>query len=354
VGEIRLDDETGEWRLVAPERAGRPSDRWSASRPCPFCPGNEAMTPPEVLRVPAEGERWRVRVFPNRYPLARPAEAGPETSTAVPSAAGPTPSAAAPAEAAPSRPGPGLPASFPATGRHEVLVESPRHDWDLRHASVSEVSEILVTARARCRVLAGGNPAAVVVFRNHRPAAGTSLRHPHSQIIALDHAPPGLVRRWRRARDHYAHAGRPLHCDIAGRERTAGSRIVHDDGDLLVFQPYAPAVPYELCILPGDAAPDLAAAADATLASVAALLPRVLAALSAVLANPAYNLVVHGGPADVAGTAAWFQWHLRVQPRLTTPGGLELATGLTVTPASPEDTAPILRRALAARPALAR
>ena len=80
--------------------------------------------------------------------------------------------------------------------------------------------------------------------------------------------------------------------------------------------------------------------------AVASALPPVLAAIGAVLHDPAYNVVVHGGPANSAEAHRWYQWHLSVHPRVTTPGGLELATGLAVNPTAPEETAPILRQAL--------
>jgi UDPglucose--hexose-1-phosphate uridylyltransferase len=340
VGEIRIEPQTGEWRIVAPERAGRPIDR-TRPRPagddgaaahrgatdraadCPFCPGNEAQTPPEILRVPTGGPAWRVRVVPNKYSITSP----------------PTGPAGTPSTG---------PAGTPFTGDHEVVIESPEHDWDLRFASPEEAAEILFALRARCRVLADRGRAAVIAFRNHGAAAGTSLHHPHSQLVGLDHAPPGLVNRWQRARDHRARTGHRLQDDIAAAERADGSRVVADTGEVLVFQPAAAGYPHETTLFPLDAGADLAGAPDRALTAVAAILPRTLAALAAVLDDPAYNLMVHAGPAGDAGAAGWFGWQLSICPRVTTLGGLELATGLTVNPTAPEHTAPVLRQAIAA------
>jgi UDPglucose--hexose-1-phosphate uridylyltransferase len=328
MSEIRLDDETGGWRLLVPERAGRPEDRWGTHHPCPFCPGNEAMTPLQVLRVPAGEGDWRVRVVPNMYPLA-----GPALHPHVPTA---------------RHPGWVDRHSFPYTGSHEVLVESPQHTWRLEQASAAETTEIFFTLRERCRALARHDPAAVVVFRNHREAAGTSQRHPHSQIVALDHAPPGVTQRWDRARLHYGQTGRCLHEHIAERERAVGSRVIHDADAALVFQPHAATTSYEMCILPDEPAADLAGASDNALAAVAELVPRAVGALGRMIADAAYNLVVHSGPVGVTDASVWFRWHVSVQPRLTVPGGFELATGLTVAPSLPEHTAPLLRQAFAA------
>src|SRR5262245_34963112 len=116
--ETRVDTETGDWNVVAPGRAGRPVDRpgrladptRDAPAPCPFCWGNEAMTPPEVLRVPADAREWRIRVVPNKYPATGDRDEKPLTPNAL-----------------------------PFTGRHEVVIESGRHDWDLRSGSTDEV-----------------------------------------------------------------------------------------------------------------------------------------------------------------------------------------------------------------------
>jgi UDPglucose--hexose-1-phosphate uridylyltransferase len=316
--EYRIDPETGGWYIVAPERAARPTDEPGAPHgPCPFDPGNEAMTPPEVLRVPAEASRpWRVRVVPNRYAVVSPGETSDGTRWPA------------------------------ATGRHEVVIESPEHDGDLRFAGFEQTLEVLRAIRVRCRALAARRPAAIVVFRNHGAAAGTSLRHPHSQIVALDQAPPGLAERWQRARGFFAQTGVRLHDDLAARERADGVRVVSDADGLLICQPRAAGVSHQTVLLPRDCSADLAGASDEALAAVARMLPRVAAGLAAVRDDPAYNLVVHAGPAGDAGAGDWYQWHLGFYPRVSRRAGLEIATGLGVNPTVPEQTAPLLRAAL--------
>ncbi len=315
--EYRIDPETGDWHVVAPQRTARPTDQTAATAGvCPFCPGNEAMTPPEVLRIPAAADRpWRVRVVPNAYAIVSPA-----------------------------RPDDGERA---ATGRHEVVIESPNHDGDLRFADATQAGEVLHAMRERCRAMTAEGRAAIVVFRNHGVAAGTSLRHPHSQIVALDRVPPGLARRWTRARDHFDRTGRVLHDDLAAAERTAGGRVVADADGVFVYQPWAGGVSHETVLLPVDVSAGLAGASDEALAAVAGILPRIAAALAAVRDDPAYNLVVHAGPAGDPDASRWYRWHIGLYPRVSRRAGLELATGLGVDPTLPEQTAPLLRTALA-------
>jgi UDPglucose--hexose-1-phosphate uridylyltransferase len=279
------------------------------------------MTPPEVLRLPAGTDTWQVRVVPNLYALV--ATDG-EVRDPVPE-----------------------PATSPFTGQHEVVVESDRHDWDLRSGCPDEVATVLFAMRERCRALAERKPAAISVFRNYGARAGASLSHPHTQIVALDQSPPGLVRRWRRAREHFEQAGLCLHDDVAAAERRRATRVVSDADGVLVFQPHAAAVPHQTVLLPSDRSADLAGASDHAVTAMARTMPRVLAGLASVLDDPAYNLVVHAGPTNVPTAHDWYRWHVSVYPRVTTPGGLEIATGVAVNPTRPEDTAPVLRRALA-------
>jgi len=327
--EYRVDPETGDWNVVAPERAARPVDRTpgDAAR-CPFCPGHEDLTPPEVARFPADGP-WQVRVVPNRYAIVTPA--GPDGAASRWTDRGGD--------------------VRPATGRHEVVVESPQHDGDLRFATTAQAAAVLRVLRDRCRALAADRPAAIVVFRNHGVAAGTSLRHPHSQIISLDQVPPGLQRRWDRTRVHFARTGRRLHDDLAAAERADRVRVVSDAGGLLVYQPKASAVGHQTVLLPDDDAAGLDAASDPALDAVAAMLPRVAGALAEVRDDPAYNLVVHAGPVTDPAAHRWYRWYITLYPRVGRRAGLELATGLGVNPAVPEQTAPALRAALGRVPA---
>ena len=59
------------WVIISPQRINRPHKRGEKFI-CPFCPGNEAMTTEEVMRV-GKGEPnkpgWEIRVIPNKYPI---------------------------------------------------------------------------------------------------------------------------------------------------------------------------------------------------------------------------------------------------------------------------------------------
>lgn len=327
MAELRRDAFTGQWVAVAPERSQRPHQPpHGPVRTCPFCPGNEAHTPPELFRVPDSGP-WSLRVVPNRFGVVT--EDAPE----------------------PARPPTWIGTAAAARGRHEVIIESPRHEWDPATATVAELTGVVAAYAQRCTA-ASTEATAVVLFRNRGAAAGTSLSHPHAQLVGLPVPTPRLQARWRLARRHAEEHGHQLHADLLEAELAAGQRVVLTDSHVTVFVPFAATAPYQVSLLPHQPAESLGAADDETVAAVASALRRVLAALDSVAHHPAYNLVVHNAPCHTT-RADWFRWSLDVIPRTTSFGGLELGTGLAVTDVVPEVAASRLRAVVAEQPRLA-
>ena len=71
---MRKDIFSGEWVIFASNRKDKPyaykhrhSVEENSDIKCPFCPGNENMTPPTILSFPDDG-KWEIRVFNNIYP----------------------------------------------------------------------------------------------------------------------------------------------------------------------------------------------------------------------------------------------------------------------------------------------
>ena len=322
MGELRQDPSTLGWVLIAPQRRDRPAPeiRPAGSSPegeCPFCPGHEAMTPPELWRQPAEGP-WRVRVFPNRYPML-----GSAPSAALGGLAEPWP-------------------VRPAEGSQEVIVESPEHDWDLVRGGVDGVLRVLQCYRHRFRALQTAGAKAAIIFRNHGAAAGTSLSHPHSQVAGMASVPAPLAWRSEVARQHFQATGRPLYEDIVEAELAHGRRVVAAPAGAVAFEPFAPGNPFETWIVPRSAAPDFGEAGDSDLEPVGATLLAVLTGLRSLFGDFPYNLVLSTPPFDAPSRAA-LGWHLRIVPRLAVPGGFELETGMPVNPWAPEEAAAELR-----------
>jgi UDPglucose--hexose-1-phosphate uridylyltransferase len=332
MSELRQDPTSGQWVIIAPERGYRPgmllrAARSLTSRPpvppfdpdCPFCPGHERRLPGIIAetRIP-NPPGWSVRVVPNKFPALR---ADRKT------------------EIVERRPH-GLRDGY---GFHEVIIESPRHDADLAEMSDAEIEAVISMYRDRSRQLLN-QPAikAVVLFRNHGPRGGASLRHPHAQVIALALLPPQLARLADWGHRYYREHGRCPTCDEIERERAFKSRIVEETRDFLVLVPFAAEYPFETWIVPIEHQASFLNMSDLQRAEFAHLLRRTLGRLRRARDDSPYNFAI-----DSAGRtelqSPCLHWRLRIAPNLAKWGGFELGAGMVINPSSPEGDAGELR-----------
>jgi len=330
---LRHDLTTDSWVLLAPSRAMRPRDTAvppagppgaaGAATRCPFCPGNEEETPPEVFALRDESG-WRVRVVPNRYPAI---EGSGE------------PAAAVGAE-------PFL--SFPGIGAHEVIVESPHHDRELYEQPAAHVAEVLRVLQSRQQIHETDERIqAVTVFRNQGRAAGASLSHPHWQLLSAPVVPPHLARRDGVAQRYFTAHGRPLLADLVDAERRASERIVEESEEWVALVPFGARFPYETWLVPKRPAASLLDLDAVSIDALSVLLPRTLSRYRAVLGKFDYNVVSITAP-GCARRERHFGYHLQVLPRLASPAGFELGSGMWINSKLPEDAARELRNARAA------
>ncbi len=317
--EIRHDRRTGRSSLVVPARARRPGQGLAAAdAACPFCPGNEDLLPGIVWQSP-EGNRgdWRVRVVPNKFAVVA-------EDTNAPSTAG----------------------SFErrtAVGRHEVIIEHPRHDLDLATMPPDHVRHVMAAYRTTYRRLAAmPGIRLALLFRNYGAAAGASQQHPHAQAVALTTIPPEVTAERRRLRAYHRRTGGCAICDMARRETNEGDRVVLQNDHFLAIVPFAAAAPCEVWLLPKRHRADFGDIDDGECDALAAALRDVLRRLRTALDDPPYNFTVQSAGGDSA-SAPHLHWYLRLVPGTTTPGGFELGTGLAINPSSPEADAALLR-----------
>lgn len=326
---IRQDPTTKEWVIIATERKRRPHEYRRHARerpqptetgPCPFCPGHETATPEEVFRVPdASGIGWAVRVTSNKYP-ALGATGLPERREAGP-----------------------LFREMDGVGTHEVIIETPSRERSLPLMTDREVADVFTAYQARYRSLREDQRLKyIIIFKNHGEAAGTSLAHPHSQLVATPIPPMLLRRKYEVAVAHYDDTGRCLYCDIAEEERKAKSRVVLETDRFLVFHPFASRVPFETWITPNRHQPSFGQVSEEDLRELAPVLRRTLRALYDRLGDPDFNYIIHSAPAEDENKDDYL-WHIQILPRLTTIAGFELGSGIYVSTVRLEDSAAVIR-----------
>ncbi len=325
--QLRCDPIVDRQVLIAPERAARPTELETTGHlahhaACPFCEGHERETPHEVQALrragtAPDGPGWRVRVVPNRFPAVK------KVSGAF----------SAP-EKAPDT-------FFSAYGVHEVVIECPQHESSMAAFSEEQVRDVFAIYRDRLvAVRADPRLAYAQVFKNHGAAAGASVEHAHSQILAGTVVPREVRAELDAATLYHAQHGRCVFCDLIERELAAGDRVVLAGEHVVAIAAWAGRFPYETWLLPRTHAAHYDRLRDAELSDLAAVTRLVLRQLAAAARDPAYNIVLHTAPpaADDA-----FHWHWEILPRLTGIAGYELATGCYLNPLPPEDAAARLR-----------
>ncbi|MGH2710097.1 MAG: galactose-1-phosphate uridylyltransferase [Actinomycetota bacterium] len=332
MGTLRQDPTTGGWVILAPERSGRPAGMRKHRRAdlpffepaCPFCPGNEHMTPPEIARVPGE-EQWRHRVVPNRFP-ALSADVNGDVI------------------------GDGHVREMGGLGAHEVVIETPLHDERLDEMDVDRIGSLLCLWRDRAQALSA-EPwvRAVVIFKNFGDRAGTTLDHPHSQIMATAVCPPELRLRADVAERYLEDGGKSVYSDVLEDELETGERLVAVRDSFAAITPFASRAPFETWILPREQQASFSRLRDDQVPELAAMVKSVLSSLRRGAKDPDYNLLVQSAPVGEEESES-YRWHLVVMPRISTAAGFELGSGMSINCVAPEDAAQAMREAIASVP----
>jgi len=325
--ELRKDPIVGRWVIISTERAKRPHefppDRTERKEGiCPLCPGSERMTPPEILAFRPSGtandSSWTIRVVPNKFPALR-------------------------IEGDLGKAGDGVYDRMNGIGAHEVVVETSRHDVDLFDLPERQIEDVFRAYRARVLDLKNDKRfKSVIIFKNHGSAAGASLTHSHSQLIALPVVPKRVIEEMSGCRDYFRFRDRCIFCDIVVQEMEQKVRIVEESGDFLAYTPYAPRFPFETWIVPTRHQCAFEMIDDDQIRTLAAIFRRTLRRLNLALENPPFNFIVHSAAFQM-GAAEYFHWHIEIMPKLTKVAGFEWGSGFYINPTPPEEAAKFLR-----------
>ncbi|MDX2478923.1 MAG: galactose-1-phosphate uridylyltransferase [Desulfuromusa sp.] len=340
MSEFRWDPLKNNWAIIAQGQSRRPQDFLQQREvveiaSCPFCNGHEGKTPPEVYAHRPDGSApnkpgWQVRAIPNKFPALR--VEGELDSQAE-----------------------GLYDRMNGVGAHEVIIETPEHDKGLSDLSVEQIVEVFKAYRARMLDLRNDSRFRYIfIFKNHGVGVPTNIPHSHSQLIAVPMVPPLVAIELSSSREHYQRKERCLICDLIRQEKAAKVRVVRDDGNFLVYAPYAARFPFELMIAPQNHSHDFTLQTDQQLLLLAETLRNTLQRMQVVLNDPPYSFILHnappmhlrwGRPDYWASLPSDYHWHIELVPTLTRVAGFEWGSGFHINPTPPEEAAEFLRRA---------
>jgi UDPglucose--hexose-1-phosphate uridylyltransferase len=328
--ELRKDPIHGRWVIISTERSRRPSDFAAEERRlmggfCPLCEGNEDRTPPEIVAfrdngTPPNSPGWTLRVVPNKFPALR-------------------------IEGELNREGEGIYDKMNGIGAHEVVIETPRHEETLVTLPLKNVENILLAYRERIIDLRRDQRLRyILVFKNHGVAAGASLEHPHSQIIALPIIPRRVSEEIEGAKTYFNYKDRCVFCDIIRQELQQRRRIITENKSFLSIAPFASRFPFETWILPKTHHPSFEHMAFSQYEQAAQILSDTLQRINRVLADPPYNYIIHTSSFPELD-AEHYHWHFEIMPKLTKVAGFEWGTGFYINPTPPEEAAEYMREA---------
>jgi len=331
MSEVRHDPLTSQWVVIAPERLNRPGvepipEKFleiQADPLCPFCPGNEGMTPAEISAIRpggvTGGTLWTTRVVPNRFPALR-------------------------VEPQMKKMGAGIYDWIVGVGAHEVIVDSCRHIADAAELTQEEWLNSFVLLQQRFNDLRNDfRLLSMIYIKNQGAWAGATIPHTHAQILALPIIAPQLDVRLQNGLKYEHFHGRCGFCDRLLQEIREDVRLVWSGDHIAAFEPYASLFPFNTLFQPKNHEACFERASRDCLQELARSMVAVLAKMREVLGNRALQWVLYSAPLQLRSWDAFFDWHLELRPVLYPTGGIEWGSGLTINPVSPELAAKQLR-----------
>jgi len=324
--EIRLNLISREWVIIAKERAKRPHSfakteeqkiigEYDSS--CPFCPGNEDMTPPEKCRFGTE-ENWRIRIVPNKFYALKEGDLLFKEYK-------------------------GMKRCVNGTGIHDVLIETPKHNGIIPYLEDNQVENIIHAYKIML-LKASEDPIIqhVIIFKNHGEDAGTSIIHPHSQIIAIPIVPMQIRDRLNAYLHFYEDAGECLFCKTLTDEICDNKRIIIESNNFVAFIPYAALSPFHIWIFPKKHASSFAVINEEEMKDLAILIKKIITKIYIGLKDPSYNMVIRTLLSREV-SIEYFHWYISIVPRVSKTAGFELGSGMFINSAMPEESAEFLK-----------
>lgn len=339
--ELRRDPVIGRWVIISTERGKRPDQfkaavaaggRQAGRDGCPFCEGNESMTPPEIFALrkpgsPRNGPGWDVRVVPSISPLLQ-------------------------VEGNIDRHGHGMYDLMNARGAHEIIVDTPKHQHEYDLSKEQLVKSVNVMVDRITDLERDQGIKYVLAFRNYGEAAGGgSNLHARVQIIGTPVNLKRVKEELAGSKRYYEYKDRCIYCDIIKQELAAGKRVMAESKHFIAIAPYASRFPFETWILPKEHSCDFYRIERSKIPDFAELTQSVFLKIKNAIGDFPYNYVLHAAPfrRDIHKKGYWetverdYHWHFELLPILTRVAGFEWGTAFYINPLTPEDACKAVR-----------
>ncbi|MCX6763799.1 MAG: DUF4921 family protein [Candidatus Moranbacteria bacterium] len=326
ISELRQDLVTGDWVVIATGRARRPEDFAASERAieeddfgkaCVFCHPEETGQEKDVLMYQDQEGDWSLRVFPNKFPaFARSRtpkhfEEGPYFA-------------------------------MDGIGYHEVIVTRD-HIKQMALMNPMEVAEVLDAYQERYIDLMNRKSVNYIeIFHNHGKEAGASIKHPHSQLMAIPVVSPYIKGELEGAETYYRSTKECVYCTMNEWECEDQKRVVFENEEFVAFCPFASRAAFEVWVVPKKHKPYFERTNSEEKLACGEALQESLNRIFKALKDPAYNFYIHTAPCD-GKDYLHYHWHIEILPHTATWAGFELSTGIEISTIQPEIAAEYLR-----------
>lgn len=329
MSELRRDPIGARWVIVDTDHPSEPKDfeyepQVYKGGVCPFCYGNESMTPPEIdsFRDPSTHPNtsgWQNRVVANKFPALQ-------------------------VEGDIERRGAGIYDMSNGVGAHEVLIETPYHQKDIPDLLPHEIEGLVSMACRRSLDLAKDRRFKyIMIFKNFGASAGASLEHPHTQIVALPMVPKNVMEEIKGAHSYFEYRDRCIFCDMIRQEMQENERIILENKYFVSFCPFVSRFPFEIWITPKRHNGYFCNMSGEEIPALATILKDTITRVKSVFPNVSYNFILHSSPINGDGGVEGYHWHIEFMPKLTRVAGFEWGSGFYVVSTPPELAARYLR-----------
>ncbi len=328
MAQLRREPVTRMWVVVTDHDPKGPSDylafkppyqKLEPSGPCPFCPGNEGMTPLDTFSIKTGDGGWSVRTVPNKFPffhIEGDFERRPE----------------------------GMYDLMEAVGAHEIVIETPDHHQNLATMEPIQIERVLLAYRERLIDLQKDPRFEQFLIMKNYP--GVFNRHPHSHIMAMPVIPRKIDEEIWGTMDYFHRKERCIFCDMIKEETSSKKRVILETVHFLAFCPFASRYPFETCIIPKVHASDFHRITPEQMEDLSVAIQSLFISFYKLLADPPYSLTFHTSPVKSPFHRSEYHWHIETRLRIGLREGFEWGTGFFVNPTPPEDAAGYLREAL--------
>ena len=329
--ELRQDLVTGDWVVIADNRGKRPNKNkemepaWKkedipSEKNCLFCNPEKTGQEPDVLMYVDSNDEWTTRIFPNKYPAFKPLKKNRKIKHL--------------------EEGPYF--LMDGVGYHDLIVTRD-HNRQMGQMEMEEVAEVLDAYQTRYLELMNKKFVRYIeIFHNYGKAAGGSIYHPHSQLMAIPVISPYINGELRGAEQYEKERGECVYCTMLKEEQKIKKRIVYENDDFIAFCPFASRRAYEVWVMPKKHQPYFERLTDEEKLSAGEVLKEVLGRIEKKLNGVAYNFYLHTSPCDGRDYHS-FHWHFEILPKTSIWAGFELSTGIEINAVSPEKASEELR-----------